>query len=151
MQKEAYVSVTDNVTLVTIPNIPCDTEFFEYVFENIAEFGINIDMISITPPQSSIVNLSFTIDDEDLCKLLKFNAMLSDKHLKPVVSSNNRKIKIYDELMKDMPGVAAKVFKAVRNTGIDIRIVTTSEVEITFLVTEACSDKAVNAIKEAIL
>lgn len=151
MKTEPYVSVTDNITLVTIPNIPCDTEFLHYVFNVIAELDINVDMISITPPQSSIVNLSFTIDDDDFAKLLKFNKTLSDKHLKPVISNNNRKINIYDEAMKNCPGFAAKVFKAVSDIGIDIRIVTTSEVQITLLVTEACSDKAVDAIKSLML
>lgn len=151
MKTEPYVSITDNITLVTIPNIPCDTEFFYYVFNAIAELDINVDMISITPPQSSIVNLSFTINDDDLGKLLKFNKLLADKHLKPIISSNNRKINIYDEVMKNCPGMASKVFKAVSDIGIDIRIVTTSEVQISFLVTEACSDKAVEAIKEIIL
>lgn len=62
-----------------------------------------MDTIFLTLPQR-IINLLFTMNKEDICKLLKFNLLLSDEHLKPVLNSNDRKIKMYYELIKDIPG-----------------------------------------------
>ena len=68
-----------------------------------------------------------------------------------IVSSVNHKISVYDPVMKNTPGVAAQVFNAISSTDADIRLITTSEVEISLLVTEADFDTVLNAIQEALL
>ena len=68
-----------------------------------------------------------------------------------IVSSVNHKISVYDPVMKNTPGVAAQVFNAISSTDADIRLITTSEVEISLLVTEADFDTVLNAILEALL
>lgn len=148
----ATITVSNNITLITIPDIPSDINTLSRIFESIAQFGINIDMISVTPPQGEQTSVSFTIDDDDLGKLLEFTASLHNKHddVKPVVSSGNSKINIYDPVMRDTPGVAAKVFSAAASANADIRIITTSEEQISILVTAAAFDSTYAAIQEAI-
>ena len=53
--------------------------------------------------------------------------------------------------MKNTPGIAAQVFRAISGTDADIRLITTSEVEISLLVTEADFDTVLNALQEALL
>ena len=69
--------------------------------------------------------------------------------MKAVVSSGNSKISIYDEPMRNTPGMAAKVFGAAARANTDIRIITTSEVEIALLVTSADFNETLAAIEEA--
>ena len=68
--------------------------------------------------------------------------------LKLNVSSGNCKISIFGEEMRGTPGVAAKVFSAVSKVKADIRMITTSEVDISLLVVKADADMTVVAIRE---
>ena len=48
--------------------------------------------------------------------------------------------------MKNMPGVAARAFSALADEGVEIKLVTTSETEISYLIYEKDVDRARNAI-----
>lgn len=153
MSQRATVTTTDGITLITMPNVPADIDFVARIFENIASLEINVDMISLTPPQGSNIDLSFTISDDDLGKLLAYNAERRSKgesSIQPVVSSGNCQISVCDEAMETTPGMAAKVFRAAAKASADIRIITTSEVQITLLVTQADFDAVYEEIKSTL-
>lgn len=144
------IKVTENITLVSIQNISADMTFIAQMFKSIADKGIDVDMISLSPVQSAFTSVSFSVQDSDLIKILEYTASLKDKGIKPIVSSNNSIISIVDNEMEETPGVAAKVFAAIADVQTDIRIITTSEVQISLLVTSADFDKAYSAIKNCI-
>lgn len=153
MSQRATVTTTDGITLITMPNVPADIDFVAKIFENIASLEINVDMISLTPPQGSNIDLSFTISDDDLGKLLAYNAERRSKgesSIQPVVSSGNCQISVCDKAMETTPGMAAKVFRAAAKASADIRIITTSEVQITLLVTQADFDAVYEEIKSTL-
>ena len=141
------IAVSDDITLITLHNIPADIDFVSEVFENIAEMGVDVDMISLSPVQSSKTSLSFTVNDDDLMKILGYTSKLNDGTIKPIVSSGNCKISINDPGMENCPGVAAKVFKSAAKVGTDIRLITTSETQISLLVTKSDFDSAYAAIQ----
>ena len=153
MSQCATITTTDGITLITMPNVPADIDFVARIFENIASLEINVDMISLTPPQGSNIDLSFTISDDDLGKLLAYNAERRSKgesSIQPVVSSGNCQISVCDKAMETTPGMAAKVFRAAAKASADIRIITTSEVQITLLVTQADFDAVYEEIKSTL-
>lgn len=131
------ITLTENVTLITLHNSPSDIAFVSKVFETIAESGIIVDMISQVAPIGSTTSLSFTISDDDLGKALEIIPRLREscQSIKPVVSSGNVKIAVYGEDMRSATGVASKVFSVAAKLSADIRIVTTSEVDISLLLT----------------
>ena len=69
--------------------------------------------------------------------------------MKSIVSSGNRKISIDDDNMVNCPGVAAKVFKAIAKSKAEIRLITTSESQISVLVTMADFEAAFAAVENA--
>ena len=141
------ISTVSNITLVTLQGSPATTGFMAEVFERIAELDINIDMISMPPNHGANAGLSFTISDQDLIEVLSFaNTLKTETGIKVIVSSVNHKISVYDPQMKNTPGMAARVFSAIAAS---IRLITTSEVEISLLVTEADYDTVLEAIEEA--
>ncbi len=144
------IVVSDDITLVTLQNIPADIGFVSEVFEKIAEMGVDVDMISLSPVQSSMTSLSFTINDNDLMKILGYTSKLNDGTVKPIVSSGNCKISVNDPGMEHCPGVAAKVFRRAADVGTDIRLITTSESQISLLVTKSDFDSAFSAIQNAL-
>ena len=144
------VTVDNDITLVILHNTPADMDFIAKVFEDIADLEIDIDMISIAPVQGSTTSLSFTIKDDDLMKLLGYTSKLKSKNIKPVVSSGNSIISIADEAMKDTPGMAAKIFRAISDSNADIRIVSTSQIQVSVRVTEAVFEQAYMALSDCL-
>ncbi len=142
------ITVYEDVTLITLQNIPADISFIAEVFERIAGMGVDVDMISLSPAQSERTALSFTIKDEDLVKILSYTSKLDDGSVKSIVSSGNNKISVNDETMENCPGVAAKVFALAAQAKTEIRLITTSESQISLLVTKSDFDSAYAKIQE---
>ena len=144
------ITVSDDITLITLQNIPADINFIAEVFEKTASMGVDVDMISLSHVQSSRTSLSFTIKDDDLVKILSYTSKLDDGSVKSIVSSGNCKISINDPQMENCPGVAAKVFGRAAQSGTDIRLITTSEAQISLLVTKSDFDSAFAGIQSAL-
>lgn len=143
------ISTINGVTLVTLQSSPANVTFVSDVLEKISERGINIDMISMAPTHGALTSLSFTILDSDLINMLGFTSELKrSSDIKAIVSSVNHKISVYDPVMKNTPGIAARVFKAISGSDADIRLITTSEVEISLLVSEADFDTVLASLKK---
>ena len=152
MSASTVISTVDNITLVTLQDFPANVASISKVFEAISQCGINIDMISMAPTHGATTGPSFTISDEDLIGILGFTSKLKQEtDMDVIVSSVNHKISVYDPVMKNTPGIAAQVFRAISGTDADIRLITTSEVEISLLVTEADFDTVLNALQEGLL
>jgi aspartokinase len=142
------VSVKEDITLIVLQDCPPELNFVADVFQKIGQLGVDVDMISLAPSQGSNTSVSFTIADADLDKILCFTSELRDKvRVKAIVSSGNCKISVYDPNMVNAPGLAAQVFAAAASVDCDIRLITTSEVDISLLVTAADAPETVKALK----
>ena len=64
------------------------------------------------------------------------------------VSSGNCKLTVSGEAMRGTPGVSARVFKAASSVGADVRMITTSEIEIALLVVKSDVDTVIDAINK---
>jgi len=146
------VTLNENITLITIDNNICDTRFVAFILGQIAKSGINVDMINISPYQGKKSGFSFSISDDDFGKAIDIIALTRETYpdIKPIISSGNTKILISSPEMRDAAGVAADVFGAVAAAEIEIRLVTTSEIDISLLVEKAFAENAVAAL-EAII
>ena len=143
------LSVTDNVTLVTLNNVPNNIKIIADIFSDVAKENINIDMISQTAPYRRKVNISFTMSDSDIAKVIstlgKYKKTIPKLHTE--INSNNSKLSIYGEAMRNTPGIAAKLFALLSKNNIEIKLVTTSEVDISYLINEKDVEPAINSIK----
>ena len=144
------MSVTYNVALVTVDKLPNNINIISGIFNSIAEQKINIDMISQTPPYKGSISVSFSLPSEDLVKALgalnRFKKEVPGLTIE--VDAGNTKLSIYGEEMKNLSGVAARLFTVLAANGIEIKLVTTSEVDISYLIYEKDVDKAIESIKE---
>lgn len=147
--EQAVITTLSDITLVTLQNCPAGLTSIAKIFHKISDLCVNVDMISLAPTHGAYTTISFTINDEDLGKLLKFTSALYDNHdIKTIVSSGNYKIAVYDEHMKNTPGVAANVLQAAADVNTDIRLITTSDVEISLLVTAADFEQTLDSIQK---
>jgi len=144
------ISVTYNVALVTIDNLPNDTRLISELFNAIAQKNINIDMISQAPPFRGNINISFSLPSSDLVNAL---AALNEfkkyaKDLRIEIDADNTKLQVYGEGMRNIPGVAARLFTLLAEAGVEIKLVTTSEIDISYLIYEKDVDRALEAIRK---
>jgi len=144
------ISVTYSVALVTVDNIPNNMQVISSIFNTIAQHHINVDMINQSPPYRGIITLSFSLPSEDLVKAISsLNRYKKDiKDLQIEVDAENTKLSVYGEGMKNLPGVAARLYTLMAENGVEIKLVTTSEVDISYLIYEKDVDRAIHSIKQ---
>ncbi|MBO4894574.1 MAG: hypothetical protein II702_10745 [Clostridia bacterium] len=145
------ITVYDEITLIGISNTSADIEHIARVFNMFAEADINVDMISQLPPGGANSGFSFTVGDSDFVKVLAICAELRklNSEIKISVSSGNTKISVSGEAMRDLSGVAAKIFTAAAKANADVRMITTSETDVSLLVVSTDSESVVKSIENA--
>lgn len=140
---------TENVSLVTLNNISTNEDALLKIFEIVSNEDICIDMISQTAPLNNTVNLSFTLDDADTAKIIavlyKFKENFAT--LTTQILSNNTKILISSEKMRTESGIATKVFKILCENKIPVSLITTSETEISLLITDEHAQMAKSVLQ----
>ena len=143
------ITVTENVSAVTFNNVPLYKTIMEDTLTAVAEAGINIDMISMTAPTSERFGFGFTLDDDDMPKLLTVVKRLKEKHdFTPMINSSNRKIVIKTGEMEAQAGFAAKVFNLLNKIDAMILLITTGVDEISVLIRESDGEAAEAGLRE---
>ena len=143
------ITVTENVSAVTFNNVPLYKTIMEDTLTAVAEAGINIDMISMTAPTSERFGFGFTLDVDDMPKLLTVVKRLKEKHdITPMINSSNRKIVIKTGEMEAQAGFAAKVFNLLNKIDAMILLITTGVDEISVLIRESDGEAAEAGLRE---
>lgn len=152
MLETASVKVLEDVAMVSFHNCPDDIRFISGLFDRLSALGVNVDMISQTPSGGGSINISFTIAEKHLNEVLRISGFLKTdvKEMQSSVSSGNCKITIQDPAMKDTPGFASAVFRALCAVGTDLRLLSTSETEISLLIPHAEIGDTLEALKSEI-
>ena len=120
------------------------------IFNKLAKNNINVDIILQSVGCDGTKDISFTVSQDDLKDALA----ILEENKEPLTIKNIThnegvaKVSIVGAGMMTNPGVASKLFEALFNYGININMISTSEIRITVLVEESEIDKAVRAIHE---
>ena len=136
------------VTLIGVPDRP---GIARAVFEPLADAGINIDMIVQNVGHAGATDLSFTIPATELAKARRL--------LDPIVRELGfidistdaavAKVSIVGAGIGDAPGYAARMFGALADAGINIEMISTSEIRITCIIAEDDVERAAQALHRA--
>ena len=123
------------------------------VFEMIAKAGISVDLILQSIGDGKTKDISFTVAEGDLDATLKLleenNGMIKAREIKS--ASDISKVSIVGAGMVNNSGVAAKMFEALSDAHINIKMIATSEIKISVLVAQNDAERAVNAIHDKFL
>ena len=121
------------------------------VFDTLAKKNINVDVILQSIGRAGTKDISFTVnkvDLEDAVAILEENKeRLGFKELHS--ERNIAKLSIVGSGMLSNPGVAAKMFESLYNEGVNINMISTSEIRITVLINEKDGIRAMNAVHDA--
>ena len=120
------------------------------IFQKLAKNSINIDIVLQSVGREGSKDISFTVAQDDLDDAIRVleehKESLTIKEIK--YNENVAKVAIVGAGMMSNPGVASQMFEALYNTGININMISTSEIRITVLIDEKDVDRAVQAIHE---
>lgn len=144
------IDVSYNVSMITLENLPDDIKLISEIFKVMSDANINIDMVSKPAPFKGTVSMSFSLLTDDMMEAITLLNEYKDKtgDFSVEVDAYNSKISVYGEEMKNIPGVATRMFKALAKEEIEVKLITTSAVDISCLVFERNIDEAVNSIKK---
>ena len=121
------------------------------IFNLLAKHNINVDIIIQSIGREERKDISFTVAKTDLQEALE---LLRDQ--KEVFSAQDvtseegvAKISIIGAGMSSNPGVAAKMFEALSNANVNIKMIATSEIRITVLIDEADVERSMRTVHDA--
>ena len=142
------VARDNNCARVAIINLPDEPGVAFRVFSLLSKRKINVDIILQSVGQDHHKSITFTVPQscaEEAERVLRDN---QDSLGFEDVSVNTAvaKVSIVGAGMASNAGVAARMFEALASAGINIRMISTSEIKISVLINEEDSDKAVRAI-----
>ena len=130
----------ENVTLVTLSEIPTDTVFRAELFNTIGNSGVSVDMICRPTDYRKRTRLDFTVDDKDLHEIMCIVAGFGIKS--SAFSAGCCKVCVKDQRLAESCGESGKIFSALASHGVDILLVTTDYDEISVLVRSCDFEKA---------
>jgi aspartate kinase len=146
------VSLERNQAKVTIDDVPDRPGVSSAIFGALAEANIIIDMIVQNVSWDGITDISFTLSAADLPKaeaaLSKVTASLGEG-VELRTQSGIAKLSVVGIGMRSHSGVAAKMFKALSDVGVNIVMISTSEIKTAVIVAEGEIEKATRAVHTA--
>jgi len=140
-----------NVAKVTVVGVPDRPGIATAIFESLAQASISVDTIVQNASVNGITDLTFTVARSDLSKAMQIvEPVARSIGAKGCVSDAKRaKVSIVGTGMQNTPGYAARMFKALYQAGINIELITTSEIRITCIIDETKVAEAVRTLHEA--
>jgi aspartate kinase len=140
-----------DVAKITVVGVPDRPGIAASIFEPLAKANISIDTIVQNASINKVTDLTFTVAKSQLAKAMDV--------VKPIAKSIGArecvsdaklgKVSIIGTGMQNTPGYAARMFAALREKGINIELITTSEIRITCIIEEAKVKEAVKALHRA--
>jgi aspartate kinase len=140
-----------NVAKVTLVEVPDSPGVAATVFEPLAEAGINVDMIVQNVGHHGATDLSFTIPEVDLAKAKRvLEPIVRELGFREVTTDSAvAKVSIVGAGIHNAPGYAARMFRTLAAAGVNIEMISTSEIRITCMIAEDQVETAVRALHAA--
>jgi aspartate kinase len=149
--KVSGIAYDSDVAKVTVRGVPDRPGIAASLFGPLSDAGISVDTIVQNASVEKITDLTFTVARNDLDKTMKLmeplakqigaGEMLSDLTL--------AKVSIVGAGMQSGPGYAATMFRTLFDSGINIELITTSEIRITCIIDESKVKEAVRVLHKA--
>lgn len=145
------VTVNENESIISVLKVPDSPGNAGKLFHALGEAGINVDMIIQSAEEGIKNDISFSIQQEDLRKASEIVDIVSKELGAESFHANDNiaKISAVGVGMLSRPGVAAKMFSALGDAGINILRISTSEIKISCAIAREDAKKGLAALHEA--
>ncbi len=149
--KVRAVATDKNVAKITVTGIVDRPGISASLLEPLAEADISVDIIVQTAKVGNSTDLSFTVSQDDLPRTLDIvQTVATELGGSEVISAENlAKVSVVGTAMKDTPGYASRMFRALADENINIDMISTSEIRITCVIDENRLADAARALHAA--
>jgi len=145
------VAFEDQITRVSVLGVSSSLKGLSTIFTTLAQNHINVDIIVQSRTEADSANISFSIKSNDLPETL--DVLERNKELlnyKAIESETGlAKVSIVGSGMVSNPGVAAKMFEVLEGHGVQVKMVSTSEIKVSTVIEEKQMVNAVESLHEA--
>jgi aspartate kinase len=152
LERAIVSGVTHDVSeaKATIVSVPDSPGIAARVFRALADSGVNIDMIVQNVSANGTTDISFTLPKSDLAIAKPILDQLAGDVGATAVDLDDEiaKVSLVGAGMKSHPGVAADMFEALAEAGINIEIISTSSIRVSCVVRAGEVDRAVQAVHD---
>lgn len=140
-----------DVAKIMVVGVPDRPGIAAAIFEPLSKAGVSVDTIVQNASINNITDLTFTVIKSELAKAMKVVEPIARSIGARECVSNARmgKVSIIGTGMQNTPGYAARMFSTLSESGINIQLITTSEIRITCIIEEAQVKDAVRALHRA--
>ena len=146
----AYSRDEAKLTLLSVADRP---GIAAIIFNSLSEGGVNVDMIVQNISEDGRTDMTFSCPTDQVARAEQ--ALLATKgagelnYAELVADKDVAKVSVVGIGMRSQSGVAAKMFKVLSDEGINIKVITTSEIKISVLVDRKYMELAVQALHDA--
>ncbi len=149
--KVSGIAHDTNVAKITVVGVPDHPGIAAAIFEPLTRANISVDTIVQNASVDNITDLTFTVARNDLVKAMSLVEPVAKSvgAKRCVTDSTLAKISLVGTGMQNTPGYAGKMFRTLSEEGINIQLITTSEIRITCIVSEARVKDAAQALHKA--
>ena len=144
------LAVYDDEMMISIKDVPYRSDVAAQLFADLAEAGINVDMISQTKPINDKMHISFSLSTEDrdlLDKVLPaFQAEYEGTEV--TIRDDTVKLSVVGSGMKLHSGVASRFFALLCEQQFPILMVTTSDIRISCMIPKEAKERVVMAVAD---
>ncbi|HXU85951.1 MAG TPA: aspartate kinase [Verrucomicrobiae bacterium] len=140
-----------NVAKITLVQVPDRPGVAAHVFDPLAEAGINVDMIVQNIGHGGATDISFTVPQVELAKAKRIlDPIARDLAARELTTDSSvAKVSIVGAGIQNAPGYAARMFRALADAGVNIEMISTSEIRITTIIAEDALETALRALHDA--
>jgi aspartate kinase len=146
--KVRAMALDRKVAKITIVGVPDRPGIARSIFEPMSDQGLNVDMIVQNVGHDGATDMSFTVERANVARTERLLELLGKElgFADVMTDSAVAKISIVGEGIHNHPGYAAQMFGALADEGINISMISTSEIRITCIIAEDQIDAAAKAI-----
>ena len=144
------VAKDNNVASISIVELQDKPGIAFKIFNKLAQAKINVDIILQSIGRNNTKDITFTVSQDNREAAVAVIESLKDSlaFREVTFDENVSKVSIVGAGMESNPGVAAKMFEALSDAGINIRMISTSEIKVSVLIDEKFADAAVIAVHD---
>lgn len=145
------VALDRNECKITIGPVPDRPGIAAKIFKPLAGANISVDMIIQNVSDAGSTDISFTVRKEDLARAKKISRQVAEEVKADRVTTDDKvvKVSVVGLGMRSHAGVASKMFETLAEGGINIQMISTSEIKVSCVVDQKYGELAVRLLHDA--
>lgn len=153
MQKRLVsgIAFSREEAIISLTGVPRQTGIEGCILGKVSEANIEIDMIAQNATAQDTIDFTFTVNRREHAKVMKIIEELASQIGAITIKTNPKvaKISLVGIGMRSHTGVASTMFRTLGEAGINIQMITTSEIKISVVLDETHLERGVSAIHQA--